>query len=236
MHWCRDGWWGGGDHSYIIFYPLPVGQLTQIRGWPHSSITEIPWEGITFIQPLPRTPLIPPSLCDSAYAWLASTYPFPPMVFHLIHRLRRAEVARRGPIHLLYNPWAKPPPPCDPLNPTPPPSGRPMGLAGRNRKRGWSVDLGWGRGGGRGILFLWIIAHRRRKLSINTKSSYWVTDPPPSHTYTTQVKYWCRSRHSFYLFCYFTYDTVHTLFFLGMFSFWVFFLPELGKWLQHLGK
>ncbi len=29
----------------------------------------------------------------------------------------------------------------------------------------------------------------------------------------------------FYLFCYFTYDTVHT--FLGMFSCWVFFLPAL---------
>jgi hypothetical protein len=32
--------------------------------------------------------------------------------------------------------------------------------------------------------------------------------------------------HSFCLFCNFSYDTF-TLFFLGMFSCWVFFLPEL---------
>ncbi len=30
--------------------------------------------------------------------------------------------------------------------------------------------------------------------------------------------------------------TIHTLFFLGMFACWVFFLPELGKLLLHLGK
>ncbi len=44
-----------------------------------------------------------------------------------------------------------------------------------------------------------------------------------------KYKYWCRARHSFYLFCNFWYDTIHTLFFLGMFSCWVYFLPELGK-------
>jgi hypothetical protein len=32
----------------------------------------------------------------------------PPTVFHLIHRLRRAETARRGPIHLLYKPCVFP--------------------------------------------------------------------------------------------------------------------------------
>jgi hypothetical protein len=39
------------------------------------------------------------------------------------------------------------------------------------------------------------------------------------------------------LFIYFVISlTIHTLFFLGMFSCWVFFPPELGKWLLHLGK
>ncbi len=54
----------------------------------------------------------------------------------------------------------------------------------------------------------------------------------PTHTEEPRremfVKFWCRARHSFYLFCNFSYDT-YTLFFLGMFSCWAFFLPEVGK-------
>ncbi len=51
----------------------------------------------------------------------------------------------------------------------------------------------------------------------------------------SNLNFWCRARYSFYLFCNFSYD-MYTLFFLGMFFCWVFFLPELGKFLLHLGK
>jgi hypothetical protein len=54
------------------------------------------------------------------------------------------------------------------------------------------------------------------------------------HTCWYRDKTWCRARHSFIYFIISL--TIHTLFFLEIFSCWVFFLPELGSRLLHLGK
>ncbi len=55
----------------------------------------------------------------------------------------------------------------------------------------------------------------------NNRGSFCIRERAPNYFF---FKFWCRARHSFYLFCNFSYDT----FFLGMFSCWAFFLPELG--------
>jgi hypothetical protein len=52
--------------------------------------------------------LLLPRFCVCLANKSTCPFPFPPTVFHLMHRLRRAEVARRGSIHLLYNPCFRP--------------------------------------------------------------------------------------------------------------------------------
>jgi hypothetical protein len=80
-----------------------AGRKFKVRA---SSICRGPPPGL---QPLAHTPSLslPPRFC----VCLAnkSTCPFPPTVFHLIHRLRRTEVARQGlkyPSVVYSNPWS----------------------------------------------------------------------------------------------------------------------------------
>ncbi len=83
------------------------------RGWPHSSITEIPWGEITctcLLQPPARTPstAIPRVLGDQTYLSIPS---------QRLSLDTQATKGRRGLIHLLYNPCGqvKRPPPLPEL-------------------------------------------------------------------------------------------------------------------------
>ncbi len=93
--------------------PDPHQNVMDPEHWLHEMVSwalelkfperELPASSI-FQLTRPLSPPPPPSRFCVCLA-TKSTCPFPPTVFHLIHRLRKAEVARRRPIHLLYNPW-----------------------------------------------------------------------------------------------------------------------------------
>ncbi len=53
-------------HFFTVLSQVPRGsEVVWIRGWPHSSITELPWEGITCRLPPPahKPSPLPPRFC-----------------------------------------------------------------------------------------------------------------------------------------------------------------------------
>ncbi len=93
MSWIRNT----GTHT--------LSNYISIRGWPHSSITEIPWDGITCLLHRPaHTPSPSPHPRFCVCLATTSTCPFPPTVFHLIHRLYEGKRLRDEGLSICCNP------------------------------------------------------------------------------------------------------------------------------------